>query len=99
MKEVVFVPELPKVENGVEAPLSQLSRCSISLFVAQAYLEGLSTNACRLFEDPEFSSAFNALRTRLNAMIDSVGDSSLDVLDIYCIVERGKDPVQTSGHI
>lgn len=62
----------------------------ISLYVANAYLEGLYCNACNLFDDEKYANAYNALRERVNEMLDTNIES--DITDMYVIVEH--DEVQ-----
>ncbi len=87
MEKKVCIPELSRAL--LDDKVSSVTSCCSSLIVAEAYLNGLESNACLLFDDSEFSAAFKALRSRLNAMFDSIGDSSLDITDIYCVIERG----------
>lgn len=61
-------------------------RQDISLYIANAYLEGLYCNACNLFDDEKYASAYNALRERVNEMFDTGIES--DITDMYVIVEH-----------
>lgn len=62
-----------------------LTKQNISLYVAHAYINALSDSAPELLKDKKYSTALNALKTRIYELLETPGDG--DLIDIYVVVE------------